>query len=154
MSLVGTAMRRGPESTVAVLLQHLREGLRLDLRRYGELRALLEGQFGAALAHDPVRMGELSAAILALSDEFEVTRLRRHELLVALLGRGTPTHLRALVERLPDAAAEPLLTLWRQLETALSECKALNLRNCELISEQQALMQQLLGREEHVYAQP
>lgn len=141
-------------SAAAKLLGQLREGLASDQLAYGRLQGLLERQFQAALAHRADEISALAAAILAQVAELEAQRQRRHDVLVALLGRsGTPS-LRALLRRLPQASARPLAELWRTLQASLSTCKALNLRNCQLMNEQQALMQQLLGRQEHVYAQP
>lgn len=153
MSTALARTARRADSTAVVMLQQLGEGLSQDLRGYEALRALLERQFHAALRHEAEVMAALSAEILAQAAEMEAQRSRRRELLVALLGRAAQPSLRALLERLPAATAEPIATLRRAIERALAECKAMNLRNAQLIGEQQALMQQLLGREEHVYAE-
>ncbi|WAC75548.1 flagellar protein FlgN [Roseateles sp. SL47] len=149
----GAAVRPGPESAAALLLRQLGEGLRQDLAAYDGLRQLLDQQFNAALQHDAARMSGLADDILTQVAALDVQRARRRELLVALLGSAIEPSVRALLQRLPASLAQPLAVQWRALEQALTSCKALNLRNCELITEQQALMQQLLGREEHVYAQ-
>ena len=153
MTATLTRTARRADSTAAVMLQQLGEGLAQDLRGYEALRELLDRQFHAALRHEAEAMAALSAEILAQAAEMEAQRTRRRELLVALLGRAAQPSLRALLERLPAATAEPIATLRRAIERALAECKAMNLRNAQLIGEQQALMQQLLGREEHIYAE-
>lgn len=140
-------------SRAALLLKQLRDGLDHDQAGYQRLHGLLEAQFQAALRHQADAMAELADGILAQVAELDAQRERRQQLLVALLGRnGTPS-LKALLARLPQASAQPLAQLWRHLQLALADCKALNLRNCQFIIEQQALMQQLLGREEATYAQ-
>ncbi|MDH0868349.1 flagellar export chaperone FlgN [Mitsuaria sp. GD03876] len=153
MTATLTRTARRADSTAATMLRQLREGLAQDLRGYGALRELLERQFHAALRHQSEEMAALSAGILAQAAEIEAQRAHRRELLVALLGRAGQPSLRALLDRLPVEMGEPLLALRQAIERALAECKAMNLRNAQLIGEQQALMQQLLGREEHVYAQ-
>lgn len=139
--------------SAAEMIRQLRAGLTEDLQAYVALRELLERQFHAALSHQAEAIQSLSAQILAQAADLDAQRARRRELLVALLGRQARPDLRTLIARLPAVTGEPLLALRRALDQALSECKALNLRNAQLITEQQALMQQLLGREEHVYEQ-
>ncbi|WP_343629960.1 flagellar protein FlgN [Roseateles sp.] len=148
-----TPRRRASTGSAVEMLRQLSIGLTADLHGYAALRELLERQFYAALSHDAEAINALSAAILAQAAELDAQRARRRELLVALLGRAARPDLRTLIAKLPAATGEPLLALRRALDQALSECKALNLRNAQLITEQQALMQQLLGREEHVYEQ-
>jgi flagella synthesis protein FlgN len=148
-----TRTARRADSTAATLLRQLREGLSQDLNAYGALRELLERQFQAALRHQAEEIAALSAGILAQAAEIDAHRSHRRELLTALLGRAGQPTLRALLDRLPPAAGEPLLALRQGIERALAECKAMNARNAQLITEQQALMQRLLGREEHIYAQ-
>lgn len=154
MSAVMSSMARpGADSPAAVMLRQLTDGLRADLAAYDELRELLNQQFNAALKHDADQMSELSARILTQVAALDVQRARRRELLVSLLGSAVEPSVRMLLQRLPASTAQPIAVLWRALEQALTACKTLNLRNCQLITEQQALMQQLMGREEHVYAQ-
>ncbi len=154
MSDALTRTARRPDSTAAVMLQQLNEALSQDLSGYGALRELLNRQFDAAMRHEADAMAALSAQILAQTVQIDARRLRQRELLVALLGRHAEPTLRVLVARLPAAAAAPIASIRRAIERALAECKALNLRNAQLITEQQALMQRLLGHEEHVYAAP
>ncbi len=154
MSAVMSSMvRPGADSPAAVMLRQLTDGLRHDLAAYDDLRELLNQQFNAALKHDADQMSELSARILTQVATLDVQRARRRDLLVSLLGSAVEPSVRTLLQRLPASAAQPIAVLWRALEQALTACKTLNLRNCQLITEQQALMQQLMGREEHVYAQ-
>lgn len=153
MTATLTRTARRADSTAGTLLRQLREGLSQDLRGYGALRELLDRQFHVALRHQADEIAALSARILAQAAEIDAQRTHRRELLTALLGSVGQPSLRALLERLPPEVAEPLLALRQAIERALAECKAMNLRNAQLITEQQALMQQLLGREEHVYAQ-
>lgn len=150
---MSSLVRPGADSPAAVMLRQLGDGLRQDLSAYDDLRELLNRQFNAALKHDADQMSELSARILTQVAALDVQRARRRELLVSLLGSAVEPSVRSLLQRLPASMAQPIAVQWRALEQALTACKTLNLRNCQLISEQQALMQQLMGREEHVYAQ-
>lgn len=150
---MSSLVRPGADSPATVMLRQLGDGLRQDLSAYDDLRELLNRQFNAALKHDADQMSELSARILTQVAALDVQRARRRELLVSLLGSAVEPSVRSLLQRLPASMAQPIAVQWRALEQALTACKTLNLRNCQLISEQQALMQQLMGREEHVYAQ-
>lgn len=141
-------------NTVALLLTELDEGLLRAQQGYERLQLLLERQFQAALSHQAAEMGRLSEDILAQVRLLEGQGGRDRELLIALLGRETAhPSVRELLRRLPRHHAQPLLQSWRVLQRLLSHCKVLNLRNSQLMAEQQVLMQQLLGREEHVYAE-
>ncbi|TXI25660.1 MAG: hypothetical protein E6Q67_00490 [Roseateles sp.] len=141
-------------SSAATLLAELGEGLRRAQQGYEHLQLLLERQFQAALRHAAAEIGELGEAIVNQVQQLENQGRRDRELLVALLGREAGVaSVRELLRRLPRQKAEPLLQRWRALQRLLAHCKALNLRNGQLMAEQQMLMQQLLGQEEHVYAE-
>lgn len=140
-------------STVAPLLAELGEGLARSLQGYQQLQALLERQFAAALRHQATEIGALGEQILAQVEVLEAQNRQDGELLMKLLGRDSRPSVRELLRRLPRRSAEVLGQRWRELQAALGVCKALNLRNSGLINEQQALMRQLLGQEEHVYAE-
>lgn len=141
-------------SSAATLIAELGEGLRRTHQGYERLQQLLERQFQAALRHSAAEIGEVSDEITSQVALLENQGKRDRELLTALLGSesGRPS-VRELLRRLPRQKAEPLLLRWRALQRLLSHCKTLNLRNNQLMTEQQELMQQLLGREEHIYAE-
>ncbi|PZP35653.1 MAG: hypothetical protein DI603_02430 [Roseateles depolymerans] len=141
-------------NSAATLIAELGEGLRRTHQGYERLQQLLERQFQAALRHAAAEIGEISEEIASQVQLIEAQGRRDREVLAALLGseHGRPS-VRELLRRLPRQKAAPLLQRWRALQRQLADCKALNLRNNQLMTEQQALMQQLLGREEHIYAE-
>jgi flagella synthesis protein FlgN len=135
------------------LLGALLHGLQADREAYGRLRALQETQFEAALRHQPDALQRLADDILALVDELEARARQRSQLLSQLLGtQGEPTMSR-LLQRLPVKAAQGLGGLWTALEQQVQDCKALNHRNCQLITDQQALMRRVMGIQEDLYAE-
>lgn len=138
-------------STVA-LTQMLR-GMHADRSSYAQLRELLEAQFQAALRHRAEALSGLAEDIVALVAQIEQRRQQRSQLLGRLLGPGSTPSLQALLQRLPSATGRTLAQAWQGLEQQVRECKRMNLRNCELITEQHALMQRVLGVEEPGYAE-
>jgi len=139
------------KSTEALTL--LLRDLQADRAGYGRLRELLEAQFQAALRHQAEPLQRLADEIVALVDELDAHTRQRGLLLRKLLGsQGEPTMSR-LLQRLPTTAAQALGGLWTALEEQVRECKALNQRNCQLITEQQALMRRVMGVEEGLYAE-
>ncbi|MBQ0132431.1 MAG: flagellar export chaperone FlgN, partial [Comamonas sp.] len=55
----------------------------------------------------------------------------------------------ALFALLQAPLQQQLRNLWRQLEALVQHCKALNVRNCQLIMEQAQTMRQVLGGGNH-----
>lgn len=140
-------------SKVAEAVARLLRDLHADRSAYARLRELLEAQFQAALRHRSEQLGELATEIVALVEQLDQRRALRSELLLALLGRNSKPSLEALVQRLSGASAQTLAGAWQGVEQQVIECKALNLRNCQLITDQHALMQRVLGVEEAAYAE-
>lgn len=133
------------------VVQLLRD-LHADGQGYQRLRDLLEQQFQGALKHQADELLRVGGDIEALCGQMEQRRAKRMTLMSALL-RGDPRPtMKRLIESLPGAAAQTLAGLWSEVEQQLQVCKELNLRNCRLIMEQQALMQRLLGEDGGVYA--
>jgi len=122
------------------ILLKLLAGMHEDQAGYGRLRALLEEQFQAALRQRAELLLELAPRIEALVDSL-------------LLGARGTISLSGLLARLPQPTAQLLGRAWERLEAQVRDCKALNARNCELIVEQHALMQRLLGAERDTYAE-
>lgn len=130
--------------------------LHADRAGYARLRDLLEAQFQAALRHRVETLTEVAEQITGLADELDARGRQRATLLGQLLGRAAATEpsMGALLQRLPAAVARTLGTAWLALEQQARECKTLNQRNCQLITEQHALMQRVLGVEEdYLYAE-
>jgi flagella synthesis protein FlgN len=134
------------------LAQMLRD-MHADRSSYARLRELLEAQFQAALRHRAEQLTELAEDIVVLVGQIEVRRQQRGTLLSRLLGPASKPTLEALLQRLPAAAGQTITVAWQGLEQQVRECKSLNLRNCQLITDQHALMQRVLGVEEPGYAE-
>ncbi|MDN3921560.1 flagellar protein FlgN [Roseateles violae] len=137
----------------AQLLIDLLGGMHADRRSYTQLQALLEEQFQAALRHQAEPLMKLAERIGAVVDTLNSQRLTRRQLVARLLGRDQDLSMPALLQRLPQASSAVLGQTWSALEQQVRDCKALNARNCELIVQQQALMQRLLGMEQDTYAE-
>lgn len=138
---------------VAEVLARLLRDLHADRSAYARLRELLEAQFQAALRHRSEQLAALAADIVTLVEALDQRRAVRSELLLALLGRNSKPSVEALLQRLSGGSAQTLTAAWQGLEQQVIECKALNLRNCQLITDQHALMQRVLGVEEATYAE-
>ncbi|MGE5451521.1 MAG: flagellar export chaperone FlgN [Acidobacteriota bacterium] len=132
-------------------MARLIEDLLADVRDYGELRGVLEQQFHAAVRHETVRLEQLAACIVTLVDTLDQRREDRLMLMYALTGEDQPRNLDRILMQLPLAMRSKVEAQWQALESAVRECKALNTRNCELIVEQNALMQRVLHGEEGLY---
>jgi flagella synthesis protein FlgN len=139
--------------SMAEALVQLLGGMHADRRSYTLLRGLLEEQFQAALRQRADALLDLAERIGALVDGLNAQRLQRRGLVARLLGRNDGLSMQAVLQGLPKASAGVLGQAWAALEQQVRECKALNARNCELIVEQQALMQRLLGVERDTYAE-
>jgi len=134
-------------------LAALLRDLQADCAAYGRLRELLEAQFQAALRHQAEPLQRLADEIVVLVDELDAHTRMRGLLLRKLLGSQCDASMSRLLSRLPTTAAQALGDIWATLEGQVRECKALNQRNCQLITEQQALMRRVMGVEEGLYAE-
>lgn len=134
-------------------LAALLRDLQADHSAYARLRELLEAQFQAALRHRAAALQEVADEIVALVEQLDAHTRRRGLLLRQLLGSQGEASMSRLLLRLPPATAQALGGLWAALQEQVNECKALNQRNCQLITEQQALMRRVMGVEEELYAE-
>lgn len=134
------------------VVQLLRD-LHADSAGYKLLRDLLEQQFQGALKQQADVLLRVGGDIEALCGQMEQRRATRMTLMRALLKGHPQPSMKRLIDSLPDAAAQTLAGLWSEVEQLLHLCKTLNLRNCRLIMDQQALMQRLLGEDGGVYAE-
>lgn len=140
-------------SRPALALAQMLRDLHADRSGYARLRELLEAQFQAALRHRAEPLIELAEDIVALVGEIEARRQQRGSLLVRLLGPDSKPSIEALLQRLPAATGQTFTVAWQGLEQQVRECKRLNLRNCQLVTDQHGLMQRVLGIEEPGYAE-
>ncbi|PZQ03401.1 MAG: hypothetical protein DI587_00585 [Variovorax paradoxus] len=133
-------------------MERLLRDVQADLADYAELRALLEQQFAGALRHDALAMEPLAEALVAVVDRLDARRLFRDGLLARLSGVSAPS-VPALLAQWPAAQRAAVQALWDRLERAVQDCKALNLRNARLLTEQHQLLTRVLhGTEDPLYA--
>jgi len=131
-------------------LSRLMKGVAEDVKAYRHLQALLEDQFNAALRYQAARLNELAGQITGTVDALEQRRQQRVFLVENLLGAGG-TMARAF-PMLTGNAREALESGWQLLEDLVVDCKQRNVRNCNLMMDQQNIMQKVLHGEEQIYA--
>lgn len=133
---------------------HIAVGMQQDLAGYATLQRLMHEQFHAALRHDATAMQEVAQRITAQAEALELSSQQRVLHAQALLPAGVPVSMSALFAQLQAPLQQQLQALWSQLEAVVQQCKALNVRNCQLIMEQAQTMRQVLGggsQEESIY---
>lgn len=124
---------------------HIAQGMQQDVVGYRHMQALMQAQFHAALRHDAPAMQEVAERITAQAQLLEQSSQQRVSHARALLPAGVPLSMSAVFALLQEPLQQQLRALWQQLETAVQQCKALNVRNCQLIMEQAQIMRQVLG---------
>ena len=143
-----TAPRKGitrQEAVRRVLL-----GMADDRAGYAALHTLLEVQFQATLHNQSARLTALADQVIAAVEQLDARRRQRVSLVTALLGpQGDMPQLFALLQE--DARATARRD-WAALEQMVLECKRLNVRNSDLLTEQYSIMQRVLHGEEDTYA--
>jgi flagella synthesis protein FlgN len=132
--------------------QRIVAGMRADLQDYQKLRELLEEQFGAAVQHRTEEIADIGAKITALAEVLDARRVERQQLVALLVPRGARASMSAVAERLQGASRSAFDTCWQSLESAVRDCKALNMRNCRLLMDQYDIMQRVLSTEANTYA--
>ena len=65
--------------------------------------------------------------------------------MLALQPQATSLAMRTLLAQLKAPLQQQMQALWERLEQQVQTCKALNVRNCQLIMEQAQLMRQVIG---------
>lgn len=123
-----------------------------DIQGYTDLSLMLDDQFKAALRHDTDRLCVLSDDIIELVDVMDHRREERLTLILALTGEPAPRNIDGVLAQLNPMARASLSTKWQELEALVRECKARNTRNCELIVEQNTIMQHVLHGDGALYA--
>jgi flagella synthesis protein FlgN len=138
--------------TRSELLMRLSRGLNADLAAYGELKALLQAQFDAALRHETVRLAEISDAVTELAETLEARRRERVDLVGTFLEGDAEPSMTKVFASCPEAARAMLQGWWSELENLVRECKALSGRSCTLLVDQHEIMQRVLNGEANIYA--
>ncbi|ATD60988.1 flagellar protein FlgN [Janthinobacterium svalbardensis] len=143
-----TAARKGITRQEAV--RRVLQGMTDDSVGYAALKTLLEEQFQAILQHQSTRLTALADQVIAAVEPLDARRRQRVSLVTALLGpQGDMPQLFALLQEDARATAE---RDWVALEQMVLECKRLNARNSDLLTEQYSIMQRVLHGEEDTYA--
>ena len=143
-----TAPRKGITRQEAV--RRVLQGMTDDRVGYAALQTLLEEQFQDTLQHQSTRLTALADQVIAAVEPLDARRRQRVSLVTALLGpQGDMPQLFALLQEDARAAAE---RDWVALEQMVLECKRLNARNSDLLTEQYSIMQRVLHGEEDTYA--
>ena len=143
-----TAARKGITRQEAV--RRVLQGMTDDSVGYGALQTLLEEQFQATLQHQSTRLTALADQVIAAVEPLDARRRQRVGLVTALLGpQGDMPQLFALLQEDARSKAE---ADWVALEQMVLECKRLNARNSDLLTEQYSIMQRVLHGEEDTYA--
>ena len=143
-----TAARKGITRQEAV--RRVLQGMTDDRVGYAALQTLLEEQFQATLQHQSTRLTALADQVIAAVEPLDARRRQRVSLVTALLGpQGDMPQLFALLQEDARSKAE---ADWVALEQMVLECKRLNARNSDLLTEQYSIMQRVLHGEEDTYA--
>jgi len=131
-------------------MRRVLQGMTDDSVDYAALKTLLEEQFQATLHHQSARLTALAEQVVAAVEPLDARRRQRVSLVTALLGpQGDMPQLFALLQEDARATAE---RDWVALEQMVLECKRLNTRNSDLLTEQYSIMQRVLHGEEDTYA--
>ena len=143
-----TAARKGITRQEAV--RRVLQGMTDDSVGYAALQTLLEEQFQATLQHQSTRLTALADQVIAAVEPLDARRRQRVSLVTALLGpQGDMPQLFALLQEDARSKAE---ADWAALEQMVLECKRLNARNSDLLTEQYSIMRRVLHGEEDTYA--
>jgi len=109
-------------------------------------------QFEAALQHRTEALTEIGERIIAVTSILEQRRKERQQLVASVLPQGTPLSMAAVADRLQGASRAAFESCWKALESAIRECKILNMRNCRLLMDQYEIMQRVLNVQSDTYA--
>lgn len=143
-----TAPRKGITRQEA--MRRVLQGISDDSAGYAALLGLLEEQFQATLRHQSAQLTALADQVIAAVEQLDARRRQRVSLVTALVGpQGDMPQLFALLQEDARVAA---VRDWAALEQMVLECKRLNVRNSDLLTEQYTIMQRVLNGEEDTYA--
>lgn len=134
---------------------HVALGMQQDVVAYKQLHTLLNEQFHAALRHDAAGMQSVAEQISAQAQLLELSATQRLGHVQALLPVGAQLSMNALFGLIKPPLQDQFSSLWQQLEAQVQACKAMNLRNCQLIMQQAETMQHVIAGgwlQEGIYA--
>lgn len=136
-----------PATTLSVRqrLALLAQGMQLDAADYAALQQLLTEQFHAALRHDAPAMEDVALRIAAQAQTLEQRSAVRVQHAQALLPAGQPVSMRSVFAQLPQGLRSQLMAMWTNLQAQVTACKALNMRNCQLIMQQAETMRAVIA---------
>lgn len=123
----------------------LLDGLRQECDGFARMRALLQAHFDAALKHDSENVRIAAERITVLTERLDSLCTQRQRLVQRLSGGATRDAHESLALRLSTKAGDLLREQMRELQALVSECKRLNVRNCELVVGQQDIMARVLN---------
>lgn len=131
-------------------------GMQADIADYRALRDLLQAQFEAALRHRPAELAQLARDISTLCETLEKRRVERVGLVDSCVevtvNLPREERVMAVLLQLPASYHGLAQSVWQTLQKLVPECKALNLRNCNLMMDQHEIMQRVLNAESDIYA--
>lgn len=128
----------------------LLDGIQDDMQACGDVHALLERQFQAALRHRAAELSSVAEELMPRLDAMEERRKQRVQLVRALFGpEATMDRLFASLDAPRRDAAS---AAWAQLERLVRNCKQASTRNGNLMADQYSVMQRLLHGEDDTYA--
>jgi flagella synthesis protein FlgN len=130
--------------TAREALSRLIKGVHADLGDYRTLRELLDVQFEAALKHQAAMISDIAERITELTAQLEKRRVERVALAKVLVGKQASVTISSVAARLPANTRAAFDEWWRTLEKLVQECKRLNQRNCNLLMNQQEILQRVL----------
>lgn len=133
------------------LMLALSRGINRDLIAYRRLKEMLDAQFAAAMYHDAPRLAAAGQAVEQLAGEIELRRQERVDLVRQLFDGDSQARMEQVFALLPEAPARMFRSWWSELETLVRDCKGMNERLCHLLTDQQEIMQRLLGDNEDIY---
>lgn len=134
------------------IILNLSRGLNQDLLAYRRLKEQLAAEFDAAMYHDSARLAAISEVVEQLAGEIESRRQERVDLVSQLFDNDRNARMEQVFSLLPEAPSRMFRGWWSELESLVHECKAQNARICRLLTDQQEIMQRILGDREDIYA--
>lgn len=132
----------------SLCVKQLIQGMISDQVHYTALKELLERQRQLIIARQSRELGRVNAQLIEVYQCLAQSGRQRYTLLQKL---GIPTDqqgINTLFSRLPASHRSKVYALWQGLARQVSQCKAVNESNGELLGMQQEILQNLLNASE------